>query len=66
MIKNFVDEFLRKDFRNIPDELKIFLSLETNSFKSYKTISRKSFKEFDNKSSEILMFEDQLFLKIVW
>lgn len=66
MIKNFVDEFLRKDFRNIPDELKIFLSLETNSFKSYKTISRKSFKEFDNKPSEILMFEDQLFLKIVW
>ena len=66
MIKNFVDEFLRKDFRNIPDELKIFLSLETNSFKSYKTISRKSFKEFDNKPSEILMFEDQFFLKIVW
>ena len=61
-----MDEFLRKDFRNIPDELKIFLSLETNSFKSYKTISRKSFKEFDNKPSEILMFEDQLFLKIVW
>ena len=26
--------FLEKDFRNIPDELKIFLSLETNSSKS--------------------------------